>query len=1066
VNFVPRPSLLDGLDLTRSGVLEASAGTGKTYAIEHIVLDLVLGGEPLDQILLITFTDKAASELKVRIRKLLTDLPRHVRTEGPGWPFDARADELRRDALVQLGRAQISTIHGFCRRMLREFAFEGGRPFDLELVDEREALATAARKLLRRASADHPVTPWIMAWLQHTEVREMVETWVQIAERRAPVEPEFDPDRWADAIESWGASEALLRGLAGSIPRMELPRGAKSILRNTVVPLQRGAAKVHTNPDPARALRSVHEIATVDRRRAWDRHREVLRAKAPSAVAVIDRLLAAPPFEAAACHVILPALYAAEARVKSDRGWTTFFDMTAGLAQALNDTLIERIRRRFLVCLVDEFQDTDATQWEILRRVFFDSPEHRLVVVGDPKQSIYGFRGADLETYREATDAIREAGGFVSALTETRRSSPAVTEAVHSLLSAQGHAFWSGQLPYVPVTSARTEATGIRSKTRLEPALTVWTFDTLDDGVTPTRRAWARAIAEDAARLLAGGNVEGRPLQPKDLFVLTRTTSEARQVATALRHKGLSVVRFDRGSVGEGVELSHLRSLLAALEHPEDRAAERRAWLTPWFGLPPDALDRGLDLPADHPWLERLAQLRARRRRGPAYRLVANLWTPELASRCAAHPDRYGDPDTHAELFDELARVAANAGWPGVHRWLERARPKTRSEPPDDAVRVSTIHGAKGLEAECVYVFGGLKSGDSTPPMVRRPTGFRVVLGPTPPDAEKARWEEEERLAYVALTRARSRLVLAWFDEGEPRSFVEGPYAVLQDSLRKLGPEVRSLPPSPTHQPAPKSRAERPDPAPSAAVAPPRFTRPGATVTSYSELKRRPGDGDELPEPPTDPLPDDGLPGGAQVGKCLHHLLETADFAEVRSLSDPDQLLRVRGTWVREGLRRYGLPPGLDENVSRLVHRTLHRSWDLFGEPVVLCHRERVARELDFLFDPGFEDPVWVRGFVDLVLEVGGRLVLVDYKSDRLPAWSSSALQAHVDTHYGLQAKLYGEALDRHRQAVGSDVPIAGTAFLFLRAPTDGDPATGRVLCPHGEAPLEATLREIRGVAR
>lgn len=1048
--WIAKPDFLADLDLERSGGIEASAGTGKTYAVEHLVLELVLRGLPFDQILLITFTDKAASELKVRLRQLLMQLPGRILTsapEGPAWKVDGALEARRVDALHRLGRAQISTIHAFCRRMLQEFAFEGRRPFELELVDEAVTLRAAARRVLRRP-ADTDAARFVLTWLRTVPVHELTDRWVQWALARAEIEPRFDLEAWRALHADWRLGLPTLRALMAAIPRLALPRPAAKALRNALQILCRGGLEA----DLARALSSLDEVDSLLPR--LERHASALQDASPRAWTLVQRLMARVPFEAAGAQVILPELWEEEARLKADRGWQTFSDMTSGLDAALGPALIARMRERFRICIVDEFQDTDEIQWRILKRVFFESTDHRLVVVGDPKQSIYGFRGADLHTYREATDAIHRAGGFRLRLERTYRSTPGVTDAVHMLLSARGHSFWSGQLDYAPVRSA-VEPRTVSVQGRSEPALTVWRFeaDRLEDGVGTVRRAWARAIATDAARLIDGGRVSERPVRPGDLFVLTRTAAEGRLVASTLRRANLPVQLFERGGLEEALESRAARDLLAAVERPDDAAAERRAWLTPWFGLEPHALPSAVELPASHPWLEELAELRAQKRSAPPHRLLGRLARhPRLHAACAEHPARYGEVDAYETLFDELVRVADRGGWSAVFERLDQDATADRAPAGEEAIRVSTIHGAKGLEAECVYLFGGLKRGRRGAVRVRRPDGWRLALD-APPEAETAWWEEEERLAYVALTRARSRLVLAWFDDPE-EAFVEGPYAVVQRSLNvRVG---EGLPTAPL--PAPSRGLALPSAPPAVDVPRPGLprwpdARPSLRITSYSELKRRPGDADEPPAPLL-PAVEDELPGGAQMGKCLHHLLETADWTQVERTPDARAWAESVSAWLADGLRRFGVDARWSEACAELVHRTLRRPLDLFGRPTVLC-REPAIREMDFVFRFDEREDVLIRGFVDVLLDVGDGLVLLDYKSDRLPDYEPDRLRAHVEAHYTLQADLYACGMELHRQTLGSDRPVIGSGFLFLRAPEDG-----LVLRAHDEAAARARVRE------
>jgi ATP-dependent exoDNAse (exonuclease V) beta subunit len=313
----PRPRTL-GEPNTPLQVVEASAGTGKTYFLEHKVVDLLLGADAtIDRIVVVTYTDKATAELRARIRRLLTQMvwgaPPPAPADAPAWTLDAVARGRLRDALDRVDAAPISTIHGFCQRVLADEAFAAGRSFEQEAVPDEAALYTAFLAALR--------------------------------------------ERFARAGED---CELLRAFLADGKTPDQLFRWVLSLYRFDA-PLADARPATH----------------------------QVLVAR------------------------VLGEVVARADRQKQRGGQLDFHDMLRLTDRALDADagLAGRLATRLPWALIDEFQDTDPIQWRIASKIWRRPPARALVIVGDPKQAIYSFRGGDVHTYLAATArAARDAG--------------------------------------------------------------------------------------------------------------------------------------------------------------------------------------------------------------------------------------------------------------------------------------------------------------------------------------------------------------------------------------------------------------------------------------------------------------------------------------------------------------------------------------------------------------------------------------------------------------------------------------------------------------------------------
>jgi len=1028
VSWVPKPAFLSERQ-TGDLVVEASAGTGKTFTIEHLVLDAVLEGLPIEEILVITFTEKASGELAHRLRQLFAGLHQRALARppaGPAWRLDDEARERLRAARLGLARAQISTIHGFCQRVGAEQGLRAGAPFDQEVVPAPVVFEHAFRRAVARGAEDPASSPWLEAWIRRFPLARLQSVARSVWSLGAEVSPRFDPPAWQSAwagLRATDRSDWVRRAAAGD----RRLRGASAEL----------VRWIEAGPRP--------EAALLDAPDGWVERAAALAPLLKNGAALEAAIDAWVPPLPAMLQILRSPLREEARALQADRAWQTYDDMIERLDGALeDDELRGQIRARVRMALIDEFQDTDETQWRILRRLFLGHCP--LVLVGDPKQSIYGFRGADVGVFGRAADALGPARRI--ALDRCHRSTPELVRCFNAAFDEGGIL---RSMTHRPVVSARAPALGLRRRGRLLPPVRLIPVELRDAPPRQARRQWARAVVRHVVDLLSGTTTrsdEGT-LKPDDVFVLCRTTREARSIAGQLREARVPVQLFEREGVLRGPEAAEVLDVLRALDAPDHPGPAARAWLTPYFGLEPARLAAARDLPAEHPLLLGLRTWAEQARR----RDWDGLFRAMLAAasgRCRAAPERWGALEPHQRILSELGAFVRRQGasLEEVIRWLEDAHGGERPEVAErqGAVRVSTMHGAKGLESEVVVLFGGLGR-PRRPLLPHRDQGgrWRVHVGGAPPvEAEDQAEAEEERLLYVALTRARSLLLLPEFDE-EPK----GP---IRHLLRGLGaicalPEAWERPPLPEAQVLP-----RPEPPPSAA--PPVPVRLGRFETSFSDLKRRRAE--ERDDPVVDrPVAEPELPGGAAMGRCLHGLLERGRWG-AWSLEEIEEALAV------EGLPRTGAAA-----VEALLVRAVHRPIPLPGRaPIRLMDGHRHIRELDFTWFRSTAS-AFVRGFVDLVLELEDGVWVLDYKSDLLPDYAPDRLDAHVREAYGLQADLYAAAVQAHLQSAGSAARVQGVVYLFLRADAEEAAATGvwaRRVDGGEELRVMEALRERAGV--
>ncbi len=1091
----PSPKAFDVCGPLPSGttVLEASAGTGKTFTIAALATRYVAEGvADLSQMLVVTFGRAATRELRDRVRERLV-----VTMAGLADPESARrsddvlvrrlaacddaevrrrADRVRR-ALAAYDSATIATTHGFCQQMLHTLGLAGTTDAsDTFLEDVGDLVDEVVDDLYvrkwGRTDADEPNVPYTCA---RTIAR------AAVADAQARLEPS-DADKDSEPGQRHGLALAVRR--------------------------------------------------EVDAR-------------------------------------------------KRRRGLLDFGDLLTRLRDALRDeahgaTARERVRSRYRVVLVDEFQDTDPVQWEILSLAFHGHTT--LVLIGDPKQAIYAFRGADVATYLAAAGAATEH----RTLARNWRSEASLLGALDAFFG--GAALGDRRITVRRVDPAydgprRLHGSCVAAPMRIRVVRREQVPRTTS-GLTrapDTRALIAADVAADVVRLLQGtarAMPDGttRPLLPGDVAVLVRKNAQASLVRDELTVRGVPAVVTGTSSVFRTAVAREWLLLLQAMEQPHRSGLVRAAALTPFVGWTAERLaqegDAALETlaPLLRGWADVLAS------RGVAALLEVVTAGGDLPRRILARVDGERDMTDLRHVAEVLhgAAVEGHLGPTSVREWLQR---RIREAPGDttedrsrrlesdaDAVQVVTVHASKGLEFLVVYVpFAWDRFTGNEPDVLRlhAQDGTRAldVGGSKDPghrdrlrvhEAEEA--GEDLRLLYVALTRARDHVVTWWapastargsslhrmlfgrFGVGEePPQTVAVPRdadatTVLQDLADRSGGTILVEP----ADPGPVVRWEPPATR-GADLAVAGFDRNLDTAwrrTSYTALTSAASHAAEVqpdvrsePEPEVEERADEparalrvesvavgdgasaalqevasplgGFPGGAAFGTVVHEVLEAVDTSapdlaaelgarcgevlrgRLSSGVDPAALamalLPVLETPLGPlagGRRLRDLPP--DDRLAELSFELPLTGGDDPSGNVTLSAVADVLRRHVPPGDPlaGYPDILgaadlagqrlrgYLNGSIDAVLRVRGpegpRFLVVDYKTNwlgpagagsaPLTAWDyrpSALSAAMLASHYPLQALLYAVALHRYLRwrlpAYDPDTCVGGVLYLFVR---------------------------------
>jgi exodeoxyribonuclease V beta subunit len=1147
------PSQFDPLlqELSGATSIEASAGTGKTYSITLLWLRLLVEQQlRVDQILVSTFTQAATAELRERLLASLRRAHAAARAladgDEPSDSPEARiirrwldSDPTRCAALAQhlnhslsaFDLAPIQTLHGFCQSLISRHSLELACDPDLKLQENCDRiLEQITDDYLMELSDDQSPEASPLRRVAHT---------VQARPAATVRGVDLNLDELREAKQALLGQITLeapsaIRGLTQS-------RTRTSVQNRVTALVEKGRWEKFTDPQI--------QALPPEFCRLWSEYRRVDQSeKQVPASGLAQRIQHELP------------------QRKTLAGLRTFDDILltvrdALTAQGTEGAIARAVRSRIRAAILDECQDSDTLQIQVFQSLFVHPDTESFLIIGDPKQSIYRFRGADLASYRSLARAVRSA----PRMTVNHRSDPSLVAAINHLY---GPAFrfpdsLAGDTPieYVPVTAQAPDNRISDPAQRLAVVLQ-WSPES-DRQRAPNRLAGL--AAHEIARLLHKpvtivDRHSGLPRRvlPGDIGVLASNHRELRRVRRALQTLGIPCQSSGKGlgcvfESDEALDVLAWLELLAALHHHGQLLGRLSAFLLCPLGV--RSATEVLEL-QNHPTsqaeqLQRFLQAEQELSRvGPLPPLLRWMNSPEVTARTLAHADGERRMTNWRQVagllqsrFDRGHRSAES-----LAAWLSRQSSQApdgldgasgestlmRLETDASAVQLNTIHGAKGLEYPIVFCpflvcVRGRNPAAAAPVAVARLGDAWVVdvgsddFATTRQTAEDQESEEEHRRLYVALTRARHRLYLGVAPiAGSARgpagnSAADSPLARLPglasdamdqwpdrwsalapagiqflDSTRPGSPVPVAIPRTPDQDPLHPIRTEPTGApaAPSPLLKP--YPFPGFSVRSFTSLSRSDTDHDlDLGAADRDlSTASEATPGTADPSEALDVL---ATLGAAGSLLG-DQLHRALEDHLGNGRTLEQVASG-QEHPEAWIHALEHllasefhlgpevrvRLGDLRGQGITEMQFHLPVGGLSpaalsdvLLHDPGVRripgGPDWaeslqhwsfpeftgfLQGFIDLIFERDGRWYVADYKSNRLPRYTPSALdRVMLESHYLLQARIYLLALHRHLRShlpgYDPDQHLGGVAYLFVR----GFPGQGVWF----EAPCRAAL--------
>lgn len=718
-------------------LIEASAGTGKTYSLTHIVLRLIVEERiAIERLLLVTFTKAAAAELKMRVRDLLVRTQQALEDSENAesycddtllglikkWREKGIDPQGLHDAIDRLDDASIFTIHSFCQRMLEENKFSSSEGFDFEIGDDADLRSEVIDEFLR----EH---------LEHIDNDELKRILI-------------DKDPW----------DMILKTLTGT------PEDADIALFENLLYVSNKTGK---HDAKAGWMETPQQIETEEQYRK-----------------ILERFIETTP--------------ALLKQKKRSAGIRSFNDLLLDMYRELgNEAFVKRVQSRYDGILIDEFQDTDPIQYAIFKRLFLmpDSKAKSVFFVGDPKQSIYRFRDADIDTYLAAQKDI----GEICELKKNFRSCPTLLESINCFFTQSGEPFLDSGMSYSAIDAGGRkgpllikENGGFKALNTFE----IWTKKESLFNPGGDRAQQVELVASEIAALLSGSvyKSETERLKPGDIAILVRNKTYVDLIKNALAKKGIRILFQDESNIFNTEEAREMLRIIEALESPRDVNALRQARATRLMGetinsIIPEGFENDSKEKVDDK-----AALKARElieqavkiweKRGVSAAIAKIMRECRTQFRLLPIIDGERQLANYQHLIEILQEASSSLkGVSGLARWLaqqiknpsDEDKYRLRLDSDADLVNVMTIHKSKGLEFPVVFLLFANQMEPKTPGdkysqkrIFRETKNGRIKLTISfhklYADVFKQLYHQEVlenlRLAYVGMTRASQRLVL------------------------------------------------------------------------------------------------------------------------------------------------------------------------------------------------------------------------------------------------------------------------------------------------------------------
>lgn len=938
------------LDLKRSYFIEASAGTGKTFTIENSVIRLVEQGISIDQILVVTFTRAATLELKMRIRRKLEE-------------------KKLQNQLLAFEDAKIFTIHGFCFHTLKEHALETG--FALSQNEESASLSTFKRifrDFFRSGLKEDEVHTKQLEKVFKAHQNDFDKLLKELSQTPSAKGRNYsaicsDIDKEVSTLNLH--SQTLFQELLGFAPRFgKMCDRQKKLKADNVQGLLNFTRIFEGDRDHLLDL-PILKMVPENLLKGFS-YPDLLHALNQKLIPLLAEISDLEKIKNA-----LRALFQEFLEHVCESQDLFFYDeLLKRMQKCIRDpSFAEEVRSGYKAVFIDEFQDTDPIQWEIFSTLFLNHLP--LYLVGDPKQSIYRFRGADLYIYMQAKERMGEEAH--TTLTKNFRSDAQLIHAYNTLFSRTPELIKLPKtnqvlplLPIVPALEETNEGEVIFCQTEEESAYFSFVIEEIE------RLHQEEHLPYSACALLVKDHYQAKRFCLQCPLPFMTKKSE-----TLLDSEAFTI----------------LEDLLLAVYHSRQREYIAKVLGGPLFNVPLENLKIAL--------MEKMELF---------YRLHQLLKSQGILSffKALCEEVSFAEERLYLDLLQLVELIAQNAS--GFEEYLPHLQKIRQSDPEAEGLRRRAMSDADVIQVMTTHVSKGLEFGVIFPAAVMSVIDLK--------DEEEI--SEKMRQLYVALTRAKKRAYLPVVDkENTPihlflsqalkgqslEAFVkEHPHfsLVICDNKKRTFLKKKTEP-----------KAVKKEPQKSLCF-------PNSAIYSYTTLSEK-----KAFEKEEICLKDHELPVGPETGIVLHRIFEKMDFG----LTEADMDIYLMSQIKRTSLEGYF------ESVKNLVHDARFFPLPAASGEFCLAEvsSRKMIREMEFLY-PSDHPSGYIKGFIDLFFEHQGRYYLIDWKSNFLESYSFEKLQEAMDLFdYGLQAKLYKSAAQKYLKLFKKEDSLSEIFYVFLR---------------------------------
>lgn len=1103
------------LELNRHYLLEASAGTGKTFSIQNIVVRLLIAENPLpiNKILVVTFTRAATRELKKRIRlsieQSIADLSNFLisgdlRDGVPDYLLacieqgQKKIEKAKRQltlALILFDQAQIFTIHGFCSRMLKQYALDsniGLQGYKNEITapqaefkkivldyfrtEIREGIFSPAqleivlkndpdqKELIKTLASPHEIASYnsfIEQFETFTKIMDSLKNKFHLTSEKVMADFFAQFDSYKKSEKHSGKKDEIIPLVERFASLFDQTSWNKADLDTLITDgLVWTMIFDPSNLKKKKTLNEIH-LHFPDLTIELNKKLESLILEASSFPHLLARM-------AKDCQALFKRYQENEERLFPD-------DILKKMEAATESPhFLKAVQSTYQAAIIDEFQDTDPLQWNIFKRLFLpedNSWNGTLTLVGDPKQSIYSFRQADIYTYLSAVHAMGSKAHY--SLDTNFRSHPHLVHALNTLFASERIPGLIPlpkkqiSLPYNPVKSVSKP----QDKVIDDGKGSVHFF--IADGVHKqsvkmlTEQVFYPFIASEIHRLQSQ---ERLPLS--SFAILVKSKYQAKGLSEFLNKQGIAVVRQSTPHLADSPIFTPFVDFLRAALNPRDLSAVKSALGSILIGWNAD--DFKIVDSIEKVQIQLFSLRTLWKEKGFSLFFNEALHTIWKLVHCSLI-ERLLSIEDGQELYNDLIQIADLIIEKQGTEWLssERLIPflsdlkiahdndeneiKSIQNPGREGVKIITTHYSKGLEFDIVFALGLSNPSPKKQVLIPVEKEGRISMVATSNDEELQPFEteldaEKLRQLYVAMTRARTRLYVSLAINAKDPKANEGPSPLslfingwglesFLNFLKNEGPHhhithsfATCLEEKRSSQENEKNYLEL--------LPPPSFIAiPGRSkiLNSFTSLIKPHSHRMDIDAPKSASVKTiHTLPLGKETGIALHSILENIVFEEARHFSTNQDLYPFITPYTSKTALE-----GWEEVICELIFKVIRHS------TLSSLHSENIYREMPFLFPDTTHSIIpetescdgYIKGVIDLIFENNGRYYILDWKSNWLgqsnEAYEPENLQLAMENeNYFLQAKIYTEALKRYLSIIDPrpfEEIFGGALYFFLR---------------------------------